>query len=99
MGVKKDERMSQINLGMNQANILQLLQSINISSTKMPLPEIVSGERYNMCYHMVYEIQVKSPNMRKLALKRRSFGLSFEMKKARRLEKLETGRYTMCDEC
>ena len=67
----------------------------NSNSTKMPLPEIVSVERCVMCYHMVYEIQVKSPNMKKSALKNRSFGLSFEMKIKKWLEKLKIGQYAI----
>ena len=75
MGVKKDEHVGQINLGMNQANKLQLLQSINISSTKMLLPEIVSGEGYNMCYHMVYSDQ--KSKYEKIGSQSQSFGLGF----------------------
>ena len=61
----------------------------------MCLPEIVTTERCTMCYHLVYEFQAKSPSM-KIGFKESKISAwNFETKNARRLEKLETGRYAI----
>ena len=61
----------------------------------MLLSEIVSIERCIMCYHMVYEIQVKSPNVKKSVFLKSKFRLEFRNENQKRLERLKIGQYAI----